>query len=94
MFDYYDPQRVRISIGGTVAPAGVWGIKPTALRPADVTVASGKVSYRLMYSESTTIQYGLMLVQMLSDTQIRIEVFVGSTAATAEFDANAHIYNR
>src|SRR5579884_1108772 len=29
-YDYYDPTQVRISIGGTVGPAGVWAIDSTA----------------------------------------------------------------
>ncbi|MEP7384119.1 MAG: hypothetical protein ABI910_20745 [Gemmatimonadota bacterium] len=93
-FDYYDPSKVRISIGGTLASAGVWGITPEAPRPRDVQVASGKVAYRLMYTESTQVQYGLLLVEMLAEDRLRIEVFVGNQDGDAAFDGNAMIYLR
>jgi hypothetical protein len=93
-YDYFDPSKVRISIGGTVAPPGVWGITPDAPLPSDVRVSSGKVAYRLMYTESTQVQYGLMLVEMLADDQMRIEVFVGNQDGHAAFDANAVRYLR
>jgi hypothetical protein len=93
-YDYKDPSLVRISIGGTIAAAGVWTIEPTAPRPEEVSVASGKVSYRLMYTESTTIQSGLMVVQLLDDLHLEVEVWEGSQADTAEFDARAVIYRR
>lgn len=94
VYDYYDPSLVRVSIGGTIAKPGVWGIEPSAPRPETVSVESGKVSYRLMYTESTTVQSGLMIVQMLDDKRIRVEVFEGSHASTADFDTNAQIYLR
>jgi hypothetical protein len=65
---------------------------PGAPRPENVTVATRKVSYQLMSLESTTVQYGFMIVQMLTDSQIKIEVFAGSQAATAEFDAQAMVF--
>jgi hypothetical protein len=37
------------------------------------------MNYQLMYLESTTVQAGLMIVQMLTDSQIKIEVFAGRT---------------
>lgn len=94
VYDYYDPTKVRIAIGGTIAPPGVWGLPDDAPRPSEVTVAHGKVAYRLMYTESTTVQYGLMLVQMLTDDRLKIQVFVGSQARDADFDGGAQIYLR
>ena len=94
VYDYYDPRLIRVSIGGTVAPPGVWTIPDDAPAPSSVSVASGKVAYRLMYTGSTQVQYGLMLVQMLADDRIRIEVFPGSQAATGEFTAAAHVFLR
>lgn len=93
VYDLYDPSIVRISIGGTIAPAGLWGIDDTAPRPVDVSTASGLVAYRLRYAFQTNVSYGVMLVQMTSDTEIRVEVFVGATSATA-FTANARTYVR
>ena len=94
VYDMYDPARVRISIGGTIAPAGVWGIEADAPRPENVSVNDGQVSYRLLYPDTSGAVYGLMLVQMLSATQLRVEVFVGSTSQTGAFDTNAHLYVR
>lgn len=94
VYDYYDPRLIRISIGGTIAPPGIWTIPPDAPPPSSVSVSSGKIAYRLMYSGSTTVQYGLMLVQMLADDRIKIEVFPGSQAADAEFTAGAFGYVR
>jgi hypothetical protein len=93
VYDYYDPSKVRISIGGTIGPAGVWAIDAVAPRPETVSVANGVVPYRLLYTEGNT-QYGLMLVQMVTDTQIRIELFVGSSASTGLFDSNAYTFVR
>ena len=91
--DYYDPALLRVSIGGTIAPAGVWTIPDDAPRPAAVTPASGKVAYRLQYTGDRS-PYGLMLLQLMNDTTLKVEMFVGSTAATGEFDAGAMIYIR
>ncbi len=92
--DYYDPSQVRISIGGTIDTPGVWGIPPAAPRPEDVTVQSGRIVYRLRYLQSTGVQRGLMVVEMLSDTRLRVQVFPGDDLQTADFDANARIYLR
>lgn len=91
-YDYFDPSLVRISIGGTIAPAGVWAIEAGAPRPADVSTASGQVNYRLSHPDGRP--YGLMLVEMTSATGIRVEVLPGSTATSAAFSANARTYVR
>jgi hypothetical protein len=94
-YDYYDPSQVRISIGGTVAPAGVWAIDSTALRPETVSVASGLVAYEL-YSpfDAGFPPYERMLVQMTDSATIKVEVFVGSSAAATQFDASAPTFVR
>ncbi len=92
--DYYDPSLIRISIGGTIATPGIWTIAADAPRPADVNPASGVVAYRLLYTESTTVQSGLMLVQMTDATHLKIEVFEGSQAGSGSFDSNARVYSR
>lgn len=93
-YDFNDPSIVRISIGGTVSTPGMWRIPNDAPRPENVSVANGKVSYRLMYLESYTQQSGLMLVEMLAADRIRVQVFEGSQAATGDFDSRAQIYVR
>jgi len=94
VYDYFDPSQVRISIGGTVSPAGVWAIDATAPRPEAVTIASGVVAYKL-YSpfDPGFPPYGLMLVQMIDASTIKAEVFVGSVSAT-QFDANTVTFVR
>jgi hypothetical protein len=95
VYDYYDPTTVRISIGGTVASPGVWGIDATAPRPETVTVASGIVSYKL-YSpfDPQFPPTGLLLVQMIDALTIKTEYFAGSSASATQFDANAVTFVR
>jgi hypothetical protein len=93
-YDYYDPTRVRISIGGTIDAPGVWGIDSTAPLPVNVSVASGIVAYRLLRIFDAPTQYGLMLVQMTDASTIKVEVFPGSTASTGQFDSKAFTFVR
>lgn len=92
--DFYDPTQVRISIGGTIGAAGVWAIAPTAPRPETVTTANGLVSYDLYSQFDPLPPFGRLLVQMISDTQIKIELFLGSNPTATQFDANAYIFVR
>ena len=97
VYDFFDPSLVRISIGGTVGPAGLFAVDTTAPRPETVTVATGPVAYRLYYYVGTPgqiPQLGLLLVQMTDAATIKVELFPGSTAGTAQFDANAYTYTR
>ena len=94
VYDYYDPSKVRISIGGTIGPPGVWAIDSTSPRPENVSVASGLAAYHLVNPFDGGPQNGLLLVQMVSESQIRIELFPGSTAPTGQFDANAATFVR
>jgi hypothetical protein len=93
-YDFNDPSLVRVSIGGTIATPGLWTIPDDAPRPETVTMANGIVAYRLMYTGSTNVQSGLMLVEMQAPDRIRVEVFEGSQASTASFDTGARIYIR
>jgi hypothetical protein len=97
VYDNRDPSQPRVSIGGTIATQGIWTIDPDAPRFETISPASGTVSYRLRYTESTNVQSGVMLVQMLADDRLKVEVFEGSSetlAATAAFDNKAFIYVR
>ncbi len=93
--DYYDPAQVRISVGGTIGQPGVWAIDATAPRPETVSVASGVVSYKL-YSpfDAGFPSVGVLLVQMLTDSQIKVELFMGTSVGTPQFDANASTFIR
>ena len=93
-YDYYDPSQVRIAIGGTIATAGVWKIDSSAPLPANVSVATGKAVYRLLSPFDQFAQWGVMAVQMVSDTSIKVEVFQGNALTTADFDGNAFTWVR
>lgn len=93
VYDYYDPRLVRISIGGTVAPPGVWTIPDDQPDPSTISVSSGRVVYRLLYTGSRT-QYGLMVAQLLDSETLRLEVFVGESLVTADFTPGAYTYKR
>jgi hypothetical protein len=93
-YDYYDPSQRRISIGGTIGPAGVWGIDASAPAPESVTAASGVVSYSLYFTHDAQPRYGTLLVQMLDAATIKVELFVGTSAAAGQFDASAVTFVR
>ena len=96
-YDIQHPSVVLVSIGGTIGMVGKWTIGPGAPLPSQVSVASGKTAYQL-YSAGGTFQnpyqLGLMIVQMMDDTHIKIETFPDSKATDAQFTANAKIYAR
>jgi len=92
--DNVDPSQVRISVGGMLAQLGVFAVEATAPDPADVDVTSGLVMYRLSRGgDSPSTSSGVMLVQMVSDAEIRVEVFVGATSASG-FTSNLLRYLR
>jgi hypothetical protein len=92
-YDIQHPYKVQVSIGGTLGLTGKWTITKDAILPADVSVANGKVAYQLLYLEGLT-QAGLMIVQMIDATHIKVQVFPNSQALDAEFDSNALMYAR
>lgn len=95
VYDYYDPSQVRISVGGTVGAPGVWAVDPAAPRPEVVSVASGPVAYQLFNSfQSGMPAQGLLLVQMLSDSQIKVQMWTGALPFNPAFDSSATIYDR
>jgi len=94
VYDYYDPTKVRISVGGTIGNPGVWGIDPAAPRPETVTPADGLVAYKL-YSpfDPNFPSTGLMLVQMTDASTIKAELFPAGSTAT-QFTSNAVVFVR
>jgi hypothetical protein len=94
VYDNYDPSVPRVSIGGSIAPVFLGTIPPDAPRFESVSVASGKVTYSVRYTQSTDVQFGLMIVQMLADDRIRVEMVASQTLKTLEFTQNSHIYVR
>ena len=93
VYDFYDPSLVRISIGGTIGAAGVWGVDPAAPVPATVSTANGIVIYPLINPFDGGPPVGRLLVQMVNDTQITIELFMGNNTVT-QFDANSYTFIR
>ena len=95
VYDYFDPTQVRISIGGTVRSAGVWGISASAPRPENVTPADGIVSYYL-YSpfDPNFPPNGLLLVQVTDASTIKAEYFAGGNATATQFTSNAVTFIR
>ena len=95
------PSMVLVSVAGTLPLVNLFAVQDGATDPADVSVASGKVTYRL-YQKSPPVSEGgqkgaaqvaLLIVQMLDDRRIRVEQIPGS-AQSAEFTSNAKIYLR
>lgn len=91
--DMVDPSAIRVSIGGTLGMTGAFAVQAGAPDPASVSVASGKVAYRLYNPWFPADQLGLLIVEMLDDVTIRAEYFPG-TAETAEFTEAAQQYVR
>ena len=82
----------RISIGGTIATAGLLRIADTDPDFRTVTVATGMVVYQGTPTLGG-IQAGWVMVQLLSETRLRIEYVAGSTRPTT-FTAAAQDYVR
>jgi hypothetical protein len=99
-YDVRDPGAVRISIGGTIAPAGLYGVQEGGPHPADVGVETGIVKYRLSGvgwngSSRSDADSGLLLVQLLDDRRMKIEYFAdGRLADVKDFTGKARIYAR
>lgn len=94
VYDNRDPSLPRVSIGGVLSSPFLGTIPPDAPRFEDVSPASGKVTYSIRYTESTNVQFGLMIVQMIAEDRIRIEIFQDPLLKTADFDAKARTYVR
>jgi len=81
-YDVRDPKAVRVSIGGTVAPRGLYAVLPGTPDPADVAVETGLVRYRLTRLWPDSLKHadesdGLLLVQLINDRELKVEYFAG-----------------
>ncbi len=90
--DSNEPEKMRISIGGTVSSPGKF--KPSLTDPAftDVTPQSGRIVYHLNYTESG--YFGIMLVQLLDSLHLKVEVFPNSSDTSQQFTDSAKTYSR
>ena len=105
-YDVREPKAVRISIGGTIAPAGLYGLPEGARDPTDVGPETGLVKYPLRRIEQGTFRRGrspgpsnqdagLLLVRLLSERQLKVEYFAErSPADVKDFSDKGSIYER
>ncbi|HJP61684.1 MAG TPA: hypothetical protein VJ865_16870 [Gemmatimonadaceae bacterium] len=92
--DVGDPDRIRISIGGSLSMTGAFFVQAGALDPADVSPLSGLVTYQLYFSPQAQSRAGVLLVQMLADDRLKAEAFANSSAQPTEFTDRAVSYVR
>lgn len=98
VYDNYYPSKMRISIGGTICPNYQYGIDVTSTIFENVSVASGLMIYKIyninIPAGENTSHAGYLLVQMITDTQIEVEAFIGATSPPGSFTINSKSYER
>ncbi len=99
-YDVYYKNQIRIALG-SYSNAFAISSEDGPVDPKDVSVASGVVTYYLYNANNTskglpptTARSGLMIVQMLSDTRIKLEIFDDTTSTTRAFTSAALYYVR
>jgi hypothetical protein len=90
---------LRISMGSSLSGGGAYAVQSDAKDFALVTQANGQVNYRLYPTGSgdsyaPRAEFGVLAVQVLSDTRIRVELFPGNFTGAASFTAGALTYDR
>jgi hypothetical protein len=91
--DVNDPSQIRVSIGGTLALSGLFGVAAGSPEPESITPASGAVAYALT-SAAFGFPGGVLRVQMTGTDAIRMEAFPGAVADPGGFTAAARVYVR
>jgi hypothetical protein len=109
VYGNYDPSKMVISIGDDSFFTSVTGkqsfdkehvfyVQNDAKKFEEVTLADGKITYKLFntgeFDPNPGIREGLLIVQMLTDSKIKIEFFDDTVSATRNFTPNAKIYVR
>jgi len=94
-YDYIDPFKVLIGIGGyLIENPATYVVHGTAPDPVDVVLSSGKVVYYLEpYDTNPDAPKITLLVQMISDERIKVEAFRG-WINDPKFTENARYYTR
>jgi hypothetical protein len=92
-YDWYDNTQTRISIGGTIAEAGVVRVPSSAPDPRTISVSSGPVAFEATPTLGR-ISAGWLLVQMLADDKLRAEYFPNAIARPSAFTSAAQDYAR
>lgn len=98
-YDVYYPDQIRIGSGKC---SNAFAIKneDNLIRPENVSMASGVVAYYLYNANNTSkglptvARIGLMMVQMLSDSRIKLEIFDDTTSISREFTSASLYYVR
>ena len=104
-YDVQHPSLPRVSIGGTVAPAGVYGLAPESPDPRRVTMETGIVVFRLTGpfdrpsnappGANPPASPGILLVQVLNDRELKVEWFEKRDSfPNPAFTSKALIYRR
>ncbi len=98
VFDNYDPSRVRVAIGGTLPLIGAFAVPAGVPDPRDVTPATGRVVYRLLQpggpGDAPGLQRGVLAVEMLDATTLRVEAIPDGAATDLPFSGAARRYVR
>jgi len=89
-YDNFDPAVMRVSSGGALGFVGTPTFAAGPPNPADVSVASGKVVYRLVNSGAP---FGVLIVQMTAPDRVRVEYQPGDRP-DADFTDAARTYVR
>ena len=92
--DVADPDRIRISIGGSLSMTGAYFVHAGAADPADVSTSSGLVAYQLFFSPQAQMRAGVLLVQMLADDRLKVEAFANASTVPSDFSDRAMSYVR
>ena len=103
-YDIGQPVIRHASIGGTIAPAGLYELSSVSPDPAEIDVKSGLVRLILTIPEpqenvpphhKATSATGILLVQMLTPSRVKVEFFRGRKAEEITgFTASARVYER
>jgi len=100
--DEYDGATPRFSLGGwiktlnppgTLQQGGVWAVPSSVVSWASITPSSGLVEVPLTTIQGS-VQEGWLAVEMLSDSEIEIEIWAGATTSSMAFDSGALFYIR
>ncbi len=109
VYGNYDPSKMTISIGNdsfftSVKGAGSYDetklfyVQDDAVKFEKATPADGKITYKLLntgeFDGYSGLRKGLLIVQMLTDSKIKIEFFDDTTGNDQNFTDNAKIYVR
>ncbi|RLF43584.1 MAG: hypothetical protein DRN09_04530 [Thermoplasmata archaeon] len=92
----WNTEKIRIGVGGTLAiPATLYQVYGNTPDPADISVESGPIVYKLQGTEEfgETSLKATILVEMIDNETIKVEGFTG-WVSNPTFTENAKYYIR